>query len=227
MPDKAPSVDGMSNRMLQLVVREWGAYFTHLFQACVNLNYHPKYFKKVKKVAVSAPPGLAPSRSGKAPFAAFPSSIRTGSLPFTSISGSSPSTPSLASPCAFWLSRFQGLGDSPVLSNPSSLCPRPFALGPRRLVQFCIFPQAAFYPQPCRSPPQQYLPSYSLFEWVQEKPLMHITASATLPSLLLGLCTFTANHYPFRLSFCHVGHHLGLPFTRPISLCVARRTARS
>ena len=29
--DKAPGVDGIPNRMLQLVVREWGAYFTHLF----------------------------------------------------------------------------------------------------------------------------------------------------------------------------------------------------
>ena len=41
--------------MLQLVVREWGAYFTHLFQACVDLNYHPKYFKKANTVVIKKP----------------------------------------------------------------------------------------------------------------------------------------------------------------------------
>ena len=41
--------------MLQLVVGEWGAYFTHLFQACVDLNYHPKYFKKVNTVIIKKP----------------------------------------------------------------------------------------------------------------------------------------------------------------------------
>ena len=54
-PDKAPGIDGIPNRMLQLVVKKWGAYFTHLFQACVNLNYHPKYFKKANTVVVKKP----------------------------------------------------------------------------------------------------------------------------------------------------------------------------
>ena len=45
------------------------------------------------------------------------------------------------------------------------------------------------------------VPSYSLFAWVQEKPLMHVTALATVPSLLLGLCTYTANHHSFLPSF--------------------------
>ena len=37
------------------MVGEWGAYFTHLFQACVDLNYHPKYFKKVNTVMIKKP----------------------------------------------------------------------------------------------------------------------------------------------------------------------------
>ena len=54
-PDKAPGIDGIPNRMLQLVVGEWGAYFTHLFQACVDLNYHPKHFKKANTVVIKKP----------------------------------------------------------------------------------------------------------------------------------------------------------------------------
>ena len=54
-PDKAPDIDGIPNRMLQLVVREWGAYFTHLFQACVDLNYHLKHFKKANTVIIKKP----------------------------------------------------------------------------------------------------------------------------------------------------------------------------
>ena len=167
----------------------------------------------VKKVAVSAPPGLAPSRSGKAPFAAFPSSIRTGSLPFTSISGSSPSTPSLASPCAFWLSPFQGLGDSPVLSRAPSLRPRPFALGPRRLVQFRSFALAGALAGWRHSTLGFIVHDYDstvllpLCVGIGETfNACYSSSNCPFLSLLLGLRTYTANHHSSLPLFCHVSY---------------------
>ena len=49
-PEKALGVDGIPNRMLKMVVGEWSTYFTHLFQACVLLRYHPTHFKRENTV---------------------------------------------------------------------------------------------------------------------------------------------------------------------------------
>ena len=51
-PDKAPGVDGIPNRMLQMVVGEWSAYFTHLIQAYVTLRHHPLQFKRENNVII-------------------------------------------------------------------------------------------------------------------------------------------------------------------------------
>ena len=55
-PDKAPGVDRIPNSMLQMVLGEWSSYFTHLFQACITLGYHPRHFKRANTVILKKPP---------------------------------------------------------------------------------------------------------------------------------------------------------------------------
>ena len=38
-----------------MVLGEWSLYFTHLFQACVTLNYYPKHFRRANTVIFKKP----------------------------------------------------------------------------------------------------------------------------------------------------------------------------
>lgn len=51
-PDKATGIDGLPSRFLRAVTTEPGMLkaFSHLFQACVKLGYHPTEFKKANTV---------------------------------------------------------------------------------------------------------------------------------------------------------------------------------
>lgn len=67
-PDKAPGIDKIPNRFLKQVLEVFLPHFTHLFQACVNIGYHPKEFwvantivlKKPRKKGYSLPESYRP-----------------------------------------------------------------------------------------------------------------------------------------------------------------------
>ena len=42
-PNKAPRVNKIPNRFLRQVLEVFLPHFTHLFQACINYGYHPKF----------------------------------------------------------------------------------------------------------------------------------------------------------------------------------------
>ncbi len=54
-PDKAPGVDGLPNRFLRLVTEKLLPKFRHLFQACVEVGYHPREFRKANTIVLRKP----------------------------------------------------------------------------------------------------------------------------------------------------------------------------
>lgn len=53
--DKAPGIDGMPNRFLRLVASEALPQLTRLFQACIDLGYHPREFKVANTIVLRKP----------------------------------------------------------------------------------------------------------------------------------------------------------------------------
>ncbi len=54
-PDKAPGVDGLPNRFLRLVTEKLLPKFRYLFQACVEVGYHPREFRKANTIVLRKP----------------------------------------------------------------------------------------------------------------------------------------------------------------------------
>ena len=50
--DKAPGLDGISNRILKACAEKLVELLTPLFQACVTHSYHPRAFKMANKISV-------------------------------------------------------------------------------------------------------------------------------------------------------------------------------
>ena len=48
--DKAAGPDGVSNRILQAFLEKLAGVLTPLYQACVNIGYHPRAFKKANTI---------------------------------------------------------------------------------------------------------------------------------------------------------------------------------
>ena len=53
--DKAPGIDGMPNRFLRMVAGELLPQLTRLFQACIDLGYHPREFKTANTIVLRKP----------------------------------------------------------------------------------------------------------------------------------------------------------------------------
>lgn len=54
-PNKAPGPDDIPNHILRLVEGKLNKQITHLFQACVNLAYHPRHFRVARTIALKKP----------------------------------------------------------------------------------------------------------------------------------------------------------------------------
>lgn len=54
-PDKAPGIDRIPNRFLRMVALKLSKVFTHLFEACFRLGYHPSEFKKANTIVLRKP----------------------------------------------------------------------------------------------------------------------------------------------------------------------------
>ena len=53
--DKAPGPNGIPNRFLSIVAAPFAGVFTHLFQACLDVGYHPHKFKEAKTIILKKP----------------------------------------------------------------------------------------------------------------------------------------------------------------------------
>ena len=53
--DKAPGLDGMPNRFLRIAAGEILPQLTRLFQACIDLGYHPREFKIANTIVLRKP----------------------------------------------------------------------------------------------------------------------------------------------------------------------------
>lgn len=54
-PDKAPGISKIPSRFLGQVLEVFLPHFTHIFQACVNIGYHPKEFRVANTIVLKKP----------------------------------------------------------------------------------------------------------------------------------------------------------------------------